>query len=177
LRQRATREIILRPTLEARFEQVSFMSTAPMQLPLPTEDDRANALLVYVLSIFSGFLAPLIFFLVKKDSVFVKFHALQALIFHAVWLGFSIVAMTVLFISMAFLIPDPHSGQTNVAPPLTFFGIFGSVWLLMMGGWLLNLVLGIVFAIKANQGEWARYPLIGNLALRGAMPPRPISLW
>jgi len=38
------------------------------------------ALLVHVLAIFSGFLAPLIFYLVKKDSRFVAFHSLQVLI-------------------------------------------------------------------------------------------------
>jgi len=38
------------------------------------------ALLVNVLAIFSGFLAPLIFYLLKKDSRFMAFHSLQVLI-------------------------------------------------------------------------------------------------
>jgi uncharacterized membrane protein len=151
------------------------MSTATLQLGAPTNDERSNALLMYVLSIFSGFLAPLIFFLIKKDSAFVKFHALQALIFHAVLAVLSVLAVMAIFISMVFLIPSQQSGERNGAPPLAFFGVFGMVCLLIMGGWLLNLILGIVFAIKANQGEWAQYPLIGKLALRGAMPSRPIS--
>ena len=36
----------------------------------------------------------------------------------------------------------------------------------MMCGWVVNLVLGIVFGIKANRGEWAAYPVIGRWAHR-----------
>jgi uncharacterized protein len=58
------------------------LATAPASnLPVaPTADERTMALLVHVLAIFSGFLAPLIFYLVKKDSRFVAFHSLQVLI-------------------------------------------------------------------------------------------------
>jgi hypothetical protein len=45
------------------------MATAPTGniLVAPTADERTMALLVHVLAIFSGLLAPLIFYLVKKD--------------------------------------------------------------------------------------------------------------
>jgi hypothetical protein len=32
----------------------------------------------------------------------------------------------------------------------------------MMGGWIVNVILGIVYGIKANRGEWAAYPIIGQ---------------
>jgi uncharacterized membrane protein len=32
----------------------------------------------------------------------------------------------------------------------------------MMGGWIVNVILGIVCGIKANRGEWAAYPIIGQ---------------
>jgi uncharacterized membrane protein len=151
------------------------MRTLPFQLPPPTEDERTNALLVHVLAIFTGFIAPLIFFLVKKDSLFVKFHALQVLIWQGVYMALGILAMITVFVSMFFLLPNESQGGKMAEPPLAFFGVFGFIWLLMMGGALLNLILGIVFAIKANQGEWARYPVIGHLALRGILPRQPIS--
>jgi hypothetical protein len=44
-----------------------------------------------------------------------------------------------------------------------------------MGGRVANLFLGIVFEIKANQGEWAGYPPIGNFVLRKILPEQPIS--
>jgi uncharacterized membrane protein len=151
------------------------MSSTPIQLPQPSEDERTLALLVYVLGIFSGFLAPLIFLLVKKDSPFVKFHALQLLIWQAIYMAVSVAAVMLVFVSMIFTLPmQPHEGKAQ-APPLAFFGIFGGLWLVLMGGWLLNLILGIVLGIKANQGQWVQLPMIGNWALRGASPNRPVS--
>lgn len=36
---------------------------------------------------------------------------------------------------------------------------------LMMGGWMVHVILGMVYGIKANGGEWAAYPLIGQWSL------------
>ena len=133
------------------------------------------ALLVNVLAIFSSFLAPLIFYLVKKDSRFVSFYSLQVLIWHAVYAAIFIVGMIIAFIFMfSSIIAHPHQAP-NQAPPLAFFGAFGLVWLWGMGGFALNLILGIVYAIKASQGEWARFPLIGDFVLRKILPEQPIS--
>jgi uncharacterized membrane protein len=44
--------------------------------------------------------------------------------------------------------------------------MFPIFWLLAMGGWLLVLILAIVYGIKAGRGEWAGYPVIGRLARR-----------
>jgi uncharacterized membrane protein len=44
-----------------------------------------------------------------------------------------------------------------------------------MGGWVLNLILGIVFAIKANHGEWAKYPLIGDFVLNKILANQQFS--
>ena len=133
------------------------------------------ALLVNVLAIFSSFLAPLIFYLVKKDSRFVAFYSLQVLIWHAAYALIFFVGMIIAFIFMlSTLVTQPHNAPGQ-APPLAFFGVFGLVWLWGMGGWVLNLVLGIVYAIKANQGEWARFPLIGDFVLRKILPEQAIS--
>jgi len=72
-----------------------------------------------------------------------------------------IIALVVMFSTIAVQPP----GQHDQAPPLAFFGVFGFIWLCGFGGWILNVVLGIVFAIKANHGEWAKYPLIGDFVL------------
>ena len=153
------------------------MTTAPMPaaLPVPTQDERTMTLLVNVLAIFSSFLAPLIFYLVKKDSRFVSFYSLQVLIWHAAYAVIFFVGMIIAFIFMFSTVATQPHGSPNQAPPLAFFGIFGLVWLWGMGGWVLNVVLGIVYAIKANQGEWARYPLIGNFVLHKILPEQPVS--
>jgi len=33
---------------------------------------------------------------------------------------------------------------------------------LMVGRWIVNVILGIVYGIKANRGAWAAYPTIGQ---------------
>ncbi len=123
------------------------------------------ALLVHVLAIFSGFIAPLVFYLVKKDSRFVSFHSLQVLIWHAAYMVIFFVCMIIALVVMFSTIAVQTPGQHDPAPPLAFFGVFGFIWLWGVGGWILNVVLGIVFAIKANHGEWAKYPLIGDFVL------------
>ena len=130
----------------------------------PTHDEKTFALLVYVLGIFSGFLAPLIFFIVKRDSKFVSFHALQSLAWHIIYFALVFGGMIVMFITIFATIathPADHS-----KPPLAFFGFFGMVWLIAIGGGLVNLVLGIIYALKANRGEWAEIPVIGGWILR-----------
>lgn len=148
---------------------------ANLSLPAPSPDDRSNALLMHILAIFSGFLAPLLFFIIKRDSLFVKFHSLQALIWYAAYVVIFVVGMLITFSTMFFSIathPRPAPGE---APPLALFGIFGFVWLWGMLGWVVNVILGIVYGIKANQGEWACYPLIGKFVLRQILPLQQVS--
>jgi uncharacterized membrane protein len=153
------------------------MTTAPVGLSLaaPTQDERTKALLVHVLAIFSGFLAPPIFSLVRRDSRFAGFHALQALIWHAAYRVTFFAGMTVLVVSMFFAMPARPDGGANQAPPLAFLGLLKFVWLRGMGGRVANLFPGMVFEIKANQGERAGYPPIGNFVLRKILPAQPIS--
>ena len=63
------------------------LSTYPANAILyaPSHDEKTFALLAHVLGIFSGFIAPLVFFLVKRDSKFVSFHALQSLAWHIIY--------------------------------------------------------------------------------------------
>ena len=141
------------------------MSTYPANafLYAPSHDEKTFALLAHILGIFSGFIAPLVFFLVKRDSKFVSFHALQALAWHiiyfALFFGGMIIAFILIFASIGF--PPPEHSK----PPFAFFGIFGIVWLFGVGGAVLNMILGIVYGIKAHNGEWAKYPLIGGWIL------------
>src|SRR5580765_1064830 len=153
------------------------MATSPRMILLydPTNDERTNALLVHILAIFSGFIAPLIFYLVKKDSRFVMFHALQVLIWHVAYSAIIIIGVIGAFISMAFSMASQTNSGPPQSPPWALFGLFGFVWLFGMGGWVLNIVLGIIFAVKSNNGEWARYPIIGDFVLRKILPDQPVT--
>ena len=136
------------------------------ELPQPTQDERTMGMLVHVLSIFTGFWAALIILIIKRDSKFVAFHSLQCVFWHLLYMilmfGCFIFFFMAVFIGMVSQLAVRSHGS---APPAFLF-MFPMVWVIFIGFWVLNLVLGIVFAIKANAGEWANYPLVGNLARR-----------
>jgi uncharacterized protein len=128
-----------------------------------SQDERTMGVLAHVLQIVGWWIAPLVIFLVKRDSQFVRFHALQALILQICLAALWIIGFIVLFAGMFASIPMSGSPPHNAPPPAMVY-LFPIFWLLAMGGWLLVLVLSIVYGIKAGRGEWAGYPLIGKLA-------------
>src|ERR1700758_1798623 len=137
-------------------------------LEAPTEDERTMGMLAHLLMAFTGFIGPLVIFCVKQNSRFVRFHSLQALIWHAIYLGLVFLFMAVFFVGMITSLihnpPQPHSQ----APP-GFFYFFPFVGLGFMGVWGVNMILGVVYAIKANRGEWATYPVYGKWLLPEGM--------
>ena len=94
------------------------------------------ALLAYVLGLVSG----LVFFLIEKDSKFVKFHAMQSI-------AFSLVLFVAGFV-MAFI---------------PFIGVLGTM-VLQLGG----LVVWILLMVKAFQGERFKLPVLGDFAEKQA---------
>ena len=144
------------------------MSTAvPVPQLEPTQDERTMAVLAHALQVVGWFIAPLIIFLMKRESRFVAFHALQALLLQALILMFWIVIMVVFFaVIFATIGMNPQPQQAPQAPPVAVMVMFPLFWLGGMGGWVLVLVCAIVYAIKAGRGEWAAYPVLGQLARR-----------
>jgi uncharacterized protein len=142
-------------------ESMGTQQPALAALPPPTQDERTMAFLAHLLQVFTGFIGPLIIFCVKQDSRFVKFHALQSLVWQLCYMALFFVLMIGLFFSMfssvAHIPPGSHQG-----PPPGFFVFFPLLWLVMMGGWVVNVILGVVYGLKANRGEWAAYPIIGH---------------
>lgn len=122
------------------------------------------ATLAHVLQVVGWWIAPLIIFLVKRESKFVSFHALQALLLQGVYVLLTVVCM-VLWFGTFFLTLATHTG-TNAPPPPAFFVLFPLVWLSFMGMWVAMLVVAIVYGIKAGRGEWANYPVLGSLSRR-----------
>src|SRR5580704_17545146 len=53
-----------------------------------TQDERTMGTLAHVLQLVGGWIAPLIIFLVKRDSRFVSFHALQVLLLQGFYVLF-----------------------------------------------------------------------------------------
>lgn len=95
-------------------------------------EENIAALLSYVL----GWITGLIFYLIEKDSKFVKFHAMQ-----------SIITFAALMI---------------VSWILAFIPVIGGIISLLLS--VLALVLWIILMIKAYQGEKFKLPIAGDLA-------------
>jgi uncharacterized protein len=140
------------------------MATQPQGRPLapPAQDERTLAFLAHLLQIFSGFIGPLVIFCVKQDSRFVRFHSLQALVWQACYMV--LIFFSIMVCAIGLLVSVLHNPEAvhSQGPPPGLFVFFPLIWLIMMGGWVANLILGLVFGIKANNGEWAAYPVIGK---------------
>jgi uncharacterized Tic20 family protein len=115
-----------------------YAAPAPGPPSEPTTDERTNAMLAHVLSIFGGFIGPLVIYFVKgKDSRFVAFHALQAIFWHLAAMVGMVVVMLVGFGAFAgFMathappasVPAPVSAPAHAhapPPPGVFFAMFG----------------------------------------------------
>jgi uncharacterized membrane protein len=140
-------------------------------LPEPTQDERSMAFLAHLLQVFTGFIAPLIIYCVKQDSRFVKFHALQSLIWQLCYMALFFGGMIIfLFTIFATVFSSASGGQAPNGPPPAFILVFPSFWLFWGLGWVANVILGIVYGIKANHGEWAGYPIIGKWCLPKLAP-------
>jgi uncharacterized membrane protein len=122
--------------------------------------------LAHVLQLVGGWIAPLVILLVKRNSRFVSFHALQALLSQALYFLLMMVVMGAFFVFVVFGIASHQpEAQHNSLPP-GFMILFPVIWLGIMGQRVFMLVVAVVYGIKAGRGEWAEYPVLGRLARR-----------
>lgn len=136
-----------------------------ISVPAPTQDEKTMAMLAHVLQIFTWWIGPLVIFIVKQDSKFVRFHALQALLWQIALIVFWMLGMGV-WIAVIFstIFSSIAKAAPNQAPPVAVFAGIGLIWLLLMAVYLSNILFGILFGVKAGRGEWASYPLSGRWA-------------
>jgi uncharacterized membrane protein len=115
-------------------------------------DANIAALLAYVL----GFLGGLIFFFMEKSSRFVKFHAMQSILFQV------LIAVFVIFAIIVSVILTVLGAAMNGG---IIFTIIGGLFTLVCVVVSLALFIGFVMLlIKAFQGQMFKLPIIGNMA-------------
>jgi uncharacterized protein len=111
----------------------------PGQPPLSADQERLWAMLAHLLSFVAayialGFIAPLVVLLVfGPRSAYVRAHAVESLNFNLSWLVYAIVGFILIILGIGILI------------------------LLALG--IAYVVLVIIASIRANNGEFFRYPL------------------
>ena len=101
-------------------------------------EPNVAALLCYVL----GWVTGLVFFLIEKDDEFVRFHAMQSIIFFG-----AVTAVMIVF---------------GILEWIPFIGILFMV-LTALGG-LFAFVMWIILMVKAYQGERFKLPIAGDMA-------------
>ena len=133
------------------------------ELYAPTPEERSSAMLPHILQVFGGFVPPLVILIVKRNSLYVRFHSLQTLIFQLIATALVIVGFISFFIGMFASIASipPNSKQM----PKAFF-FLPLIWLLFLFQYGLSILLAVVFGWQCSEGKWSRYPLIGRLAAR-----------
>jgi uncharacterized membrane protein len=132
---------------------------------VPSQDERTFATLAHALQMPGWWIAPLIILLTKKDSKFVKFHAAQVLLLQALHVAVIVTVMVIFFAVMFGSIASAaNSGTAKPEPPAALFAFLPLMWFAMFGMYVLILVLTIMYSIKAGKGEWANYPVLGQLA-------------
>ena len=122
-------------------------SYAGPQQPMSQQDEKTWATLVHLAPFLAAavgipFLGPLIVFLVFKDrGPFIRFHAAQAL-------NFQIIVTIAFWVLGLLSLP-----VITLIVTIPCFIVLGIAWIM----------LSIVAAIKANNGEWYRYPMTPEL--------------
>ena len=120
-------------------EQVPPPPPPPGQQPMPADQERLWAMLAHLLSfvaayLFLGFVAPLVVLLVfGPRSAYVRAHAVESLNFNLTWLVYAIVGVILAFL------------------------LIGIPILIALG--IAYLVLVVIASVRANNGEFFRYPL------------------
>jgi len=128
------------------------------------------ATLAHALQIIGGWIAPLVIFFIKRQSRFVSFHALQALLLQIIHVITVLIFVVGCVMVMAFTIFSQASqaatGSTPARPPFEIFLVFPFLWLFLIATNITIIVAAVMYCIKAGRGEWAEYPVVGRWARR-----------
>ncbi|MEC4983315.1 MAG: DUF4870 domain-containing protein [Oscillatoria sp. PMC 1068.18] len=109
---------------------------------------------------FTNIVGPLIVWFIKKDEdEFINAHGRESLNFQISMTIYGI-ALTVLFFVILLMLIVVGAIANDGGTGALIFGFIGIAWLVILGVivGLLQLILVIFAAVKANKGEFYRYP-------------------
>ncbi|RLE80988.1 MAG: hypothetical protein DRJ52_05145 [Thermoprotei archaeon] len=118
----------------------------PPPPPPPTSSGEASSesrvfgLIAWLL----GIIGAIIALLLKPNDRFVKFHAMQSLVF-----SIGLIVVYIIFLALSHI---------------PYIGLIFAILTPLIG--LLGLIVAIVGAIKAYQGEWFRLPMVYDIAAK-----------
>ena len=104
--------------------------------------------------------------IIEKENKFVRFHAIQSLLYHAS----VIVAVILLVVVVIFLgIIGMASAAAGSSGGGALGGILGSLVSLVWMLFLLAYLIGLIYAaVQAYGNKWFKLPIVGNMAEKWA---------
>jgi uncharacterized membrane protein len=124
--------------------------------PLGGMDPKIAAAISYI------WIVGVIFFILEKENKFVRFHALQSILF-GVANSIILILLGILAFVLTFVFGIGGAMVGGAMESLVSL-LIGLVWLLF---WVIGLLMfaGLIFAaVKAYQGQKFKLPIIGNIA-------------
>jgi uncharacterized protein len=110
----------------------------------PTQDEKTMAMFIYLLGIFTHFIGPIILWMMKKDeSKFIDYHGKQMINFS---ITMALASLILGVVGFPLIIVTFGLGALIVVPLGMALGIYA-------------LVMTIIGATKANNGEWYEFPI------------------
>jgi uncharacterized membrane protein len=123
-------------------------------------DPKVAAAISYI------WIVGLIFYFIEKENKFVRFHAMQSILFGiANSVIMMVLAIIATILTVVFTIGAAAASAAGSGGVGAIVGLF--VWLIWLLFWVVAMVflVGLIFAaIKAYQGQKFKLPIIGNMA-------------
>ncbi len=128
--------------------------------PLGSMDPKVAAALSYI------WIVGVIFFIIEKENKFVRFHALQSILFGvANSIVMFVLAIVAIILTVVFGIGAAAAASGGGGGIATIISLL--VWLIWLIFWIVGLAMfgGLIYAaVKAYQGNTFKLPIIGNMA-------------
>jgi uncharacterized membrane protein len=123
-------------------------------------DPKVAAAISYI------WIVGLIFFFIEKENKFVRFHAMQSILFGiANSVIMMVLAILATLLTVVFTIGAAAAASAGSGGLGAIVSLF--VWLIWLVFWVMAMVflVGLIFAaVKAYQGQKFKLPIIGNMA-------------
>lgn len=128
----------------------------PSSSPLGGMDPKIAAAISYI------WIVGLIFYLMEKENKFVRFHAMQSILFG---IANSLLMVVLVIVATVLTVAFGIGGAMVGGAIGTLVSLF--VWLIWLLFWVIAMAMfvGLIFAaVKAYQGQKFKLPIIGNMA-------------
>jgi len=133
-----------------------------MQNPPPGQQSSIGMAPNVAAAISYVWIVGLVLFFIEKENKFIRFHAMQSVLYGALWtVAMIVLAILMTIITIIFGVAAAAAGDAGGLIGMIVSLISGLIWLVIPLVYLGGLILA---AVKAYQGAIFKFPVVGNLA-------------